>query len=41
MAKRLRDDEVFDEDYALRYAIKKEGTSWMEKLKNLIHQPIP
>ena len=40
-AKRLRHDDTFDEDDALRYAIKKEETSWIEKLKNLIHQPIP
>ena len=39
-AKRLPDDDTFDEDDALRYAIKKEETSWMEKLNNLIHQPI-
>ena len=36
-AKRLRDDDEFDE---VCYQ-KKEDTSWMENLKNLIHQPIP
>ena len=40
-AKRLRDDDEFDEDEALRYAIKIEDTSWMEKLKNMTHHPIP
>ena len=40
-AKRLRDDDDFDEDEALRYAIKKEDTSWMENLKNMTHHPIP
>ena len=30
-AKRLRDDDVFDVEDAFRYAIKTEGTSWMEK----------
>ena len=39
-AKRLRDDDEFDEDEALRYAIKNEDTSWMENLKNMIHHPI-
>ena len=40
-AKRLRDEDEFDEDDALRYAIKNEDTSWMGNLKNLTHQPIP
>ena len=39
-AKRLRDDDEFDEDEALRYAIKNEDTFWMENLKNMIHHPI-
>ena len=39
--KRLRDDDEFDEDEALRYAIKNEDTSWMENLKNMTHHPIP
>ena len=40
-AKRLRDDDEFDEDEALRYAIKKEDTLWMLNLKNTAHHPIP
>ena len=40
-AKRLRDDDEFDEDEALRYAIKKEDTFLKENLKNMIHHPIP
>ena len=40
-AKRLRDEDDFDEDDALKYAIKNEDTSWMGNLKNLTHQPIP
>ena len=40
-AKRLRDDDEFDEDEALRYAIKNEDTSWMGNLKNMTHHPIP
>ena len=40
-AKRLRDDDEFDEDEALRYAIKNEDTFWMENLKNMTHHPIP
>ena len=32
-AKRLRDDDEFDEDEALRYAIKKKITFWMENFK--------
>ena len=40
-AKRLRDEDEFGEDDALRYAIKNEDTSWMGNLKNLTHQPIP
>ena len=40
-AKRLRDDNEFDEDEALRYAIKREDTFWMENLKNMTHHPIP
>ena len=39
-AKKLRDDDEFDEDEALRYAIKKEDTFWMENLKNMTHHPI-
>ena len=39
-AKRLRDDDEFYEDEALRYAIKNEDTFWMENLKNMIHHPI-
>ena len=40
-AKRLRDDDDFNEDEALRYAIKKEDTFWMENLKNMTYNPIP
>ena len=40
-AKRLRDDDEFGEDEALRYAIKKEDTFWMENLKSTTHHPIP
>ena len=39
-AKRLCDDDEFDEDEALRYAIKNEDTFWMGNLKNLTHQHI-
>ena len=40
-AKRLRDEDDFDEDDALKYAIKNKDTSWMGNLKNLTHLPIP
>ena len=33
-AKRLRDEDDFDNDDALKYAIKNEDTSWMGNLKN-------
>ena len=36
-AKRLRDDDEFDEDKTFRYAIKNEDTA----RKNLTHLPIP
>ena len=39
-AKRLRDEDEFDEDDALRYAMKNKDTSCMGNLKNLTHQPI-
>ena len=39
-AKRLRDEDDFDQDDASRYAIKNEDTSWMANLKNLTHKPI-
>ena len=40
-AKRLlRDEDEFDEDDALRYAIKNEDTSWVGNLNNSTHQPI-
>ena len=39
-AKKLRDDDEFVEDEALRYAFKKEDTFWMENLKKMTHHPI-
>ena len=39
-SKRLRDDDEFDEDEALRYAIKIEDTFWMVNLKNMTNHPI-
>ena len=39
-ANRPRDEDDFDEDEVLRYAIKNEDTSWMENLKNMTHHPI-
>ena len=38
---RLRDDDEFDEDEALRDAIKQKDTFWMENLKNITLYPIP
>ena len=38
-SKRLRDDDEFEEDETLQYAIK--NTSWKEILMNLTNQPIP
>ena len=40
-ANRLQDEDEFDEDGALRYAIKNEDTSGMGNLKTLTRQPIP
>ena len=39
-AKRLQDEDEFDADNALKYAIENEDTSWMGNLKNLTHRPI-